>query len=413
MAKRDVLVLGAGMVGVSTALHLAKRGISVTLVDRRGAGEETSYGNAGLIEASRMLPLGFPRAAGEVLRHALGLTPHANFHWGALPGLASFLLKYYTASRPDRLDASARALRPLLAAAPAEHEALAAEAGASRLVRKAGLIKVFRSEAGFKETAADRAFADEFGVPYEVLDRDAVLAREPSLSSVVHGGLFWPETGNCSDPGGLTKAYASLFEKLGGVFVRGDARSLHRYAGGWRVETDSGPVDGTQAVVALGPWSVETAAKYGINVPFAVKRGYHQHFKPQGNASLNAGILDVEGGYGILPMDRGIRITTGVEFANRDAPPTPRQLRRVVPLARELFPLGEAVEETPWMGSRPATPDSLPLLGPVPGQTGLWFNFGHSHLGFTLGPPSGRLLAEMMTGATTTYDPKPFRVGRF
>ena len=301
----------------------------------------------------------------------------------------------------------------MLAAAPAEHAELAAEAGAARLIRKAGLLKVFRSEAGLEEFAVDRAFADEFGVPYRILDRDGVAAREPHLLPVYRSGLFWPETGNCSDPGGLVKAYAALFEKIGGVFVQADARSLHKYSGGWRVETDSGPLDAKDVVIAAGPWSMDIAEKFGVRVPFAVKRGYHMHFKAKGNATLSGGLLDVEGGYVMLPMDQGIRITTGVEFARRDAPPTPVQLGKALPKARELFPLGEAIEDKPWIGARPATPDSLPVVGPVPGQPGLWLAFGHSHLGFTLGPPTGRLLAEMMTGAKTTYDPKPLRVERF
>ena len=413
MAKRDVLVLGAGMVGVSAALHLTKRGLSVTLVDRRGAGEETSYGNAGLIEASRMMPIGFPRRFRDLIRYGFGFTPHANFHWAALPGLSPFLLRYWAASRADRLDASARVLRPMLAAAPAEHAELAAEAGVSRLIRKAGLLKVFRSENGADESIVDRAFADEFGVPYQTLNRDEVLAREPHLQPIFKSGLFWPETGNCSDPGALVKAYAALFEKLGGVFVKADARSLHKYSGGWRVETGSGPLDAKEVVIAAGPWSMEIAEKFGVRVPFAVKRGYHMHFKAKGNATLSGGVLDVEGGYAMLPMDRGIRITTGVEFARRDAPPTPVQLGKALPKARELFPLGEAIEDKPWMGARPATPDSLPVVGPVAGQPGLWLAFGHSHLGFTLGPPTGRLLAEMMTGAKPTYDPKPLRIDRF
>jgi D-amino-acid dehydrogenase len=413
VAKRDVLVLGAGMVGVSAALHLTKRGVSVTLVDRRGAGEETSYGNAGLIEASRMMPIGFPRALRDLVRYGFGFTPHANFHWAALPGLAPFLLRYWAASRADRLDASARALRPMLAAAPAEHAELAGEAGASRLIRKAGLLKVFRSENGADESIADRAFADEFGVPYQSLTRDEVEAREPHLLPIFKSGQFWPETGNCSDPGGLVKSYAALFEKLGGVFVKADARSLHKYSGGWRVETDSGPLDAKEVVIAAGPWSMEIAEKFGVRVPFAVKRGYHMHFKAKGNATLSSGVLDVEGGYAMLPMDRGIRITTGVEFARRDAPPTPVQLGKALPKAKELFPLGEAIEDKPWMGARPATPDSLPVVGPVSGQPGLWVAFGHSHLGFTLGPPTGRMLAEMMTGAKPTYDPAPLRIDRF
>jgi D-amino-acid dehydrogenase len=408
-----VLVLGAGIVGVSVAVHLAKRGISVALVDRRGAGEETSHGNAGLIEASRMLPIGFPRDAAEVMRHALGLMPHTNFHWGTLPSVAPFLFRYWAASRADRLDAAGRALRPLLAAAPGEHALLTAEAGVPQLVGKGGLLKVFRKESSFAESAADRAFADEFGVPYQILSRDEALAREPHLRPVFQSALFWPETGTCSDPGELTKSYARLFEKLGGVFVRGDARSLHRFAGGWRVETASGPVDGKQVVIALGPWSMDLAGRFGVRAPFAVKRGYHRHFAAEGNATLSSGVLDVDGGYALLPMDRGMRVTTGVEFAKRDAPPTPVQLDRALPHARELFPLGETLDEKPWMGSRPAIADSLPIIGRAPGYKDLWLAFGHSHLGFTLGPPTGRLIAEMMIGEKPFVEPSPFRADRF
>jgi D-amino-acid dehydrogenase len=413
LPQREVLVLGAGMVGVSVAVHLAKRGMSATLVDRRGVGEETSHGNAGLIEASRMLPIGFPRSPLELARHALGFAPHSHFHWSALPSVAPFLLRYWTESRADRLDAAARLLRLLLAAAPNEHAQLTAEAGVPQLLRKGGLLKLFRKESSFEETAPDRTFADEFGVPYEILSRDEVLAREPHLRPVFQGGLFWPNTGNCTDPGALTKAYARLFEKLGGIFVRGDARTLHRFSGGWRVETDSGPVDGKQVVTALGPWSMDIARRFGVRAPFAVKRGYHIHLAPAGDATLGAAVLDVDGGYALVSLDRGMRVTTGVEFARRDAPATPVQIERALPNARELFPLAETIDERPWMGSRPAIADSLPIIGTAPGYKDLWLAFGHSHLGFTLGPPTGRLIAEMMSGEKPFVDPGPFRADRF
>jgi D-amino-acid dehydrogenase len=330
-----------------------------------------------------------------------------------LPGLAPFLLRYWAASRPDRLEMSARTLRPLLVAAPDEHAALAAEAGVPRLVRKGGWLKVFRTEHGFAETAGDRALADRLGVPYQVLDRDAALEQEPHLRPVFRNAVFWPETGSCPDPGALTKAYAALSQKLGGVFVKGDALTLHEFAGGWRVETDAGPVDGKRVVVALGPWSTDLTRKFGIRVPFAVKRGYHLHFAPAGNATLGRSVIDMDAGYALAPMDRGIRVTTGVEFAQRDAPPTPVQIGRTVPSARELFPLGEVLDEKPWMGSRPATIDSLPIIGPAPGRPSLWLAFGHAHLGFTLGPPTGRLVADMMTGKQPFVDPAPFRADRF
>jgi D-amino-acid dehydrogenase len=188
---------------------------------------------------------------------------------------------------------------------------------------------------------------------------------------------------------------------------------LHRSGSNWRVETGTGPIDAGDVVVALGPWALDLLSLLGIRLPLAVKRGYHRHYRPQGNAALSRPVLDAENGYVLAPMEQGIRITTGVEFASRDAPPTPVQFDRLLPAARALFPLGEAVEPQPWLGARPCFPDSRPVIGRAPGQRGLWLAIGHAHWGLTLGPATGRLVAEMMTGATPFCDPKPYGADRF
>ena len=144
-----------------------------------------------------------------------------------------------------------------------------------------------------------------------------------------------------------------------------------------------------------------------------MKRGYHMHYRPAGNAVLNHTVLDAENGYVLAPMARGIRLTTGAEFADRDAPPTPVQIARTEPHARKLFPLDGQLDPKPWMGSRPCTPDMLPIIGPAPNHKGLWFAFGHAHHGLTLSAVTGRLLAEMITGEEPFTDPTPYRVDRF
>jgi D-amino-acid dehydrogenase len=166
-------------------------------------------------------------------------------------------------------------------------------------------------------------------------------------------------------------------------------------------------------VVALGPWSPDVLEPLGIKVPLGIKRGYHRHYTAQAGATLSRPIVDIEYGYAITPMEQGIRLTTGAEFAARDAPPTPVQFALVLPHAKELFPLGAQNESTTWLGRRPNMPDALPVLGRAPGQSGLWLDFGHGHWGLTLGPVCGRLLAEMMTGATPFTDPAPYRAERF
>ena len=155
-----------------------------------------------------------------------------------------------------------------------------------------------------------------------------------------------------------------------------------------------------EVVVALGPWSDLVFRPLGYSIPLGVKRGYHLHLAPRGNAVLHHPVLDSDLGFLLAPMNRGIRLTTGVEFARRDAPPTPIQIEQALPRAHALFPLGEAVDATPWKGARPCLPDMLPVIGKAPRHAGLWFDFGHQHHGLTLGPATGRLLAEMMTGET-------------
>lgn len=410
----DVIVLGAGMVGAATALHLVKRGRSVTLVDRRGPGEETSYGNTGIIQREGVVPYPFPRDLGLMAQYALNMRPEANLHWSALPKIAPWLLRYWQASTPAGLAASSRAARPLVERCIVEHEALMADAGILGMLRRTGYLRFHRSAAKLEaELAEDEGKLKTYGVNFRPLSAAELAEVEPHLRGPKVGGILMPEPVSVADPGAVVKAYARLFEERGGRFVEGDARTLSRLRDGWQVRTAKGPVSAGAVVVALGPWSDDLFRTLGLSFPFGVKRGYHMHFKAVGNATLNRPVIDVENGYALTPMVKGIRLTTGAEFALRDAPATPVQLSRAEPLAREIFPLGDRVEAEPWLGRRPCLPDMLPVIGRAPGLDGVWLNFGHHHLGFTLGPVTGRLLAELMTGEAPFTDPAPYRADRF
>jgi len=412
--KADVLVLGAGMVGVSAALHLQQRGRDVILVDRHElAGEETSHGNGGLIECASVFPYMFPRDVREILRYAINSTPQVRYSVADLPAFLPWLMRYYLASSPERALHSALAALPLIRRSLLEHEALIAEAGVPELLRRTGWIKLFRSDATLAKAIADLERARQYGVAGEVLDAKAIAAREPNLTGDFAGAVHWPAPGFVPDPGGLAKAYAALFERKGGRFRVGDARTLQQGSGEWRLTGTDGAIVAREAVVALGPWSDLVFAPLGYSIPLSVKRGYHLHLAPRGNAVLHHPVLDADLGYLLAPMNRGIRLTTGVEFARRDAPPTPIQLQQALPRAHKLFPLGEAIDAKPWLGARPCLPDMLPVIGRAPRHAGLWFDFGHQHHGLTLGPATGRLLAELMTGETPFADPGPFAVERF
>jgi D-amino-acid dehydrogenase len=413
MARVDALVLGAGIVGTCTALHLVKRGLAVALVDRGRPGEETSYGNAGVLEANTIFPPSFPSDPAKLLQIALKRAPDVNYHLRSLPQLAPWLLAFRAASRPERLIETARLIRPLFSHSVSEHEALLAEAGGGRHLRKNGWLKLYRNESTFAALARERAIAGELGARFRILDAQAAREVEPSLAPVFHRAVLWEGVASLSNPLAVTQAYAKRFTALGGLLMTADARTLHRSGGRWRIDTKEGPLDAEQAVVALGPFAPDVLIPLGIRLPLAVKRGYHRHFRAQGNAGLTRPVVDIDMGYLLAPMEQGIRLTTGVEFAARDAPPTPVQLARVLPAAKSLFPLGQPVETTPWMGSRPCLPDSRPIIGRAPGHDGLWLAFGHAHWGMTLGPATGRLVAEMMAGETPFVDPAPYAAERF
>ena len=410
----DVIVLGAGIIGVSTALQLARRGKSVALVDRREPGMETSYGNAGLIQREGVVPYSFPQQFAQILRYARNNRIDAHFHWSAMPSVSSFLAKYWWHSNVPRHELIARAYAPLIEHSIATHDELIREAGAEDLIAKNGWQEVFRSQAKLDETVreADR-LKREYDLSFKVLTPAELAVAEPNLSDDFIGALKWEDPWAVKDPLALTRAYVALFEKLGGRVLTGDAKSLSKTATGWRIIAGEGVVEAKDVVVALGPWSDTVTKPLGYNFLVGVKRGYHMHYAPKGNAKLNGWTMDAERGYFLAPMNQGIRLTTGAEFARRDAPKTPVQLARAEAVAREIFPLGERLDKEPWMGARPCTPDMMPVIGKAPRHDGLWFAFGHAHHGLTLGPVTGQVIAEAMMGEKTRIDISAYRPERF
>ena len=273
--------------------------------------------------------------------------------------IAPWLISYYGFSTPEKLKDSAVKLRPLMSRSVAEHKALLEESGALKYLRETGWLTLYRSDAAFEAMKPQLEFGAQIGVAAQALDTEGTLALEPSLAPVFRHALMWPDVASLSNPLMVTRAYAARFAALGGVFINGDARSLHRADGHWRVDTNEGPVDAENAVVALGPWAPDVLEPLGIKVPLGIKRGYHRHFDPKGNASLSRPVIDTEYGYALTPMEQGIRLTTGAEFAGRDAAPTPVQFDRLMPHAKELFPLGEPNESEPWLGRRPNMPEFI------------------------------------------------------
>lgn len=411
--QQDVIVLGAGIVGVSTALHLQARGRSVCLIDKSEPGNGTSFGNAGLIERSSVIPYSFPQGFWTLVRYGMNRRSDVRYNAFYILKMAGWLFQYWRESSPERLKIATDAMLPLIEASVREHDALVAQSGSEKLIRSQGWIEVFRTSSAFDAAVRRLPDLQRFKLSYDILDETALRARETSLGDVA-GGIHWLDPKTVVNPGGLVKAYADLFVRNGGVFLHGDAATLAPEAGGWQVTTENGIVQARDAVVALGPQSGLVFRKFGYPIPLGIKRGHHLHFTMKDGLRLGHTVVDEEAGYVLAPMVQGVRLSTGIEFASPNAPANFIQLRKAEKIARKLVPqLGEAVETTPWLGLRPCLPDMRPVIGAAPKHKGLWFNFGHAHHGLTLGPATGRLLAEMLVGEEPFVDPKPYSAERF
>jgi D-amino-acid dehydrogenase len=407
----DVVVLGAGIVGVSAAVAALQRGLSVVLVDRREPGSETSYGNAGILSSGSIMPLNKPSLWNALPTYLTNR--HAALRWDPVWAIRNidWVARFLANTAPSRLKPRATALHDLIGASLKLHREWIVKADAAQRIRETGWLKAWRSDA-ITAAREEQAFLADYGIASELLDRQAISALEPNILPVYKVGLLHTQTASVDSPGEVVKAYARMFAGSGGEIRQSDIKSIVPDGEGWRVALADGAISARHVVVALGPWSPDLLRPLGYRVPMAFERGYHREFKPNPARSLQRPIHDAEGSFLMTPMEQGIRVTSGVELTARDAPSSFVQLDAVVPAARSVVEFGEAVGE-PWRGARPTLPDSLPMIGPAPRHSGLWFAFGNQHIGFTTGPATGVAIAAMITGTQPPFDAEPFSPGRY
>lgn len=410
---RSILVIGAGIVGVCCALSLQKRGLAVTLIDRGSPGRETSYGNAGVLSRISITPLNNPGLYSKIQSY-LG-NKHAALHlnWSRVARSPEWLLRFLWEARSSQAQQRIEALNSLTATTVEMHRDLMAQAGISRHLRDNGTIKLWRGEAGHAAAKADHDFLMSRGIATEILDRQGISAYEPHLNPIFAAGLFVPANGSVDNPAAVVEGYAALFAARGGTILRGEVTALSRTGSRWQAVTASVSHEADAIVLALGPWSGDLLRPLGLDPKLDVERGYHFHMRPKGGTTLSRPVYDVDAAYFMAPMEQGLRVTSGVEIAHRDAPENHRQVTAALARAREAISAGETVEDKPWRGSRPTLPDSLPMIGEAPRHPGLWLAFGNQHIGLTTGPATGEVLAAMMTGEKPMADPTPFAPSRY
>jgi len=407
----DVVVLGAGIVGVSAAIAARQRGLSGVLVDRREPGNETSYGNAGILSSGSIMPLNKPSLWNALPAYLTNR--HAALRWDPAWAIRNvdWVVRFLANTAPSRLKPRATALHGLIGASLKLHREWIVEADAAQRIRETGWLKAWRSDA-VAAAKEEQAFLAEYGIESRLLDRQAISALEPNILPVYKVGLLHTQTASVDSPGAVVTAYARMFAGAGGEIRQSDIKAIVPDGESWRVVLADGAISARHVVVALGPWSPDLLRPLGYRIPMAFERGYHREFKPNPARSLQRPIHDAEGSFLMTPMEQGIRVTSGVELTARDAPSSFAQLDAVVPAARSVVEFGEAVGE-PWRGARPTLPDSLPMIGPAPRHSGLWFAFGNQHIGFTTGPATGVAIAAMITGTQPPFDAAPFSPGRY
>ena len=410
----DFIVLGAGMVGVTTALALQEAGHDVIITDRNSSALEASYGNAGIIQVEATEPYAFPRDPLSLIRIALGLNNAVHYKLGALPAAAGPLAAYFLNSAPRRHKEVSTAYRTIIEPSGILHDQLIEAAGAESLIRRTGYIQMHRLQADLDMDAQNaERLAREYGVQSATLSNAELRQQEPVLQRDFAGAIHWQASRSCTDPAALVQAYADLFLQRGGCFLQADAMTLAASGAGWQVsDSDGRPVKAEQVVVALGSWSPALLRRLGPAFPMVYKRGYHRHY---GSPALpTRPLFDVAAAVLYCPMRQGLRLTTGAEIASfPNSPKTSKQLRRGEKSASEALDLGDAVEHEAWAGWRPCMPDMLPVIGKLPGVDGIWCNFGHGHQGFTLGPSTAKLLAGEISCNRTNALAERFSPARF
>jgi len=419
-ATRHVVVIGAGIVGACSAVELLREGNQVTLVEpgEPGGEQAASYGNGCWLSPMSVIPPAVPgiwRKLPGYLADPLG--PLA-IRWSYLPRAAPWLLRYLLSGRTEaRVEAAARALRPLLRDAPLLHRTLAEEAGVGHLVERRGLMYIYPSRADFEAEAMSWRIRRRVGIEWLELSADELRQREPELDRRYGFGVMVEEGGHCRDPGAYVAALVAHARALGADLRHARATGF-RIAGGRlrAVGTDSGDIPCDAAVIAAGAHSRRLAAAAGDRVPLETERGYHAVVE-RPEAAPRTPLMPSDGRMAITPTERGLRIAGQVEIAGLDAAPNWRRaeilrdhlLRTFPALPRDLPP--ERVRF--WMGHRPSTPDGLPCLGPASATTDIVLAFGHGHVGLVAGARTGRLVAQLVGGREPEIPVGPFDPRRF
>lgn len=409
----DIAVLGAGIVGLCSALALQQKGLQVTLYDATGAGSGASFGNAGLISTGSCIPISLPGMAWQVPRWLLDpdgpLALRPGYALQALPWVVQWLL----ASSTARVTRASAALSALHAPALECYRVLLGAQQFGALIRQQGQLHIWSQVD--KPSRADRlvaALRRQHQVPTTPLDQQELRTRMPEIASHVQSGICFTEHANTISPHGLTQALLQRFLEQGGALQLRSVQRIERMPQGYRLWTSAGDVSVPRIVVAAGAHTAELLRPLGIRIPLEFERGYHVEL-PNAGVSVPQPFIYKDKAVAVTPMRQGLRFAGTVEIAGLRHAPNPRRAASLLNTARELFPGINTEGATSWFGLRPSTPDSVPVIDELPHLPGLYLACGHGHTGMTGAPMTGELIASLVTRTSPPLDPQAYALSRF
>jgi D-amino-acid dehydrogenase len=409
----NVIIIGAGIIGICTALALQEKGFQVSVIDRDGPAEGTSFGNAGVISPWSCVPQALPGIWKNVPKWLLDPEGPLSVKWSYVPRLAPWLLKFFKAGAHDRLPAIADAMLGVNRPSVEMYHQLLEGTGEGGLIKDCNYLHVYRNIDGANPEDLHWRLRRERGVPFEVLKGGEVREVEPDLSPAIKSAMIVKQQGRAVNPGQLGKVLAAKAQALGVKFLRGTVTKIIPEAdGAYEIATDEDNHNADWVVLAAGAWSARLLAPLGVHVPLEAERGYHLVFKDPG-VSLTNSIMDADNKFVTSSMEMGIRSAGTVEFAGLDAAPNYRRARVFERHTKDLLPNLNIGSTEEWMGVRPSLPDSVPVIGAVPGHPRIICAFGHGHLGLTGAPMTGRMVTSLVAEEPLNMDMTPYRLDRF
>lgn len=415
--RRTVAVIGAGVVGLSSAIWLQRAGHAVTLIDREppapGVSYEhaSSFGNACTMAFGAALPIATPGILAQVPQMLLDREGPLSIFWRDLPALTPWLWSFLRASTPAEVSRITAVLGVLLRHAETGHASLIEEASVPNLLRQNGCLYLYRNEKDFQKASYDIDMRKREGVRMEILSADQIREREPKLAPLYYKGVLFSDAYSLDDPHRYALGLTDVFRRGGGKVVKGQVGRLETRSEDIRVHTESDVITADRVVVAGGAWSKELANQVGDRIRLDTERGYHVMFPGSGDL-LSAPTCYPDSGFYMTPLTGGLRAAGTVELGGLGRPSRSVRTAIIEKRARTLLPeLGPA--GSTWLGFRPSMPDSLPVIGPSPKDSRVVYAFGHGHVGLTFGGITGRLVSDIISGRPLPFDVSALRPDRY